>query len=119
MTDHCWIRCCAGFLALMAITLMPQTARALADKDLTDATDLNSSQSILIQRALIIDGSGSSGKIGDLRIQGDRIVDIGKLVSREGETTVDAEGLVLAPGFIDTHSHHDMELSRLRVWQQL
>src|SRR4029077_2476396 len=42
---------------------------------------------------------------GALRIRGNRIVSIGKLSPSAGERTLDAHGLVLAPGFIDIHNH--------------
>jgi N-acyl-D-amino-acid deacylase len=63
--------------------------------------------SILISNANVIDGSGSSAYRAAVRIEGDRIVAVGTLTRREGETVVDANGLTLAPGFIDTHSHAD------------
>ena len=42
-----------------------------------------------------------------VRIQDDRILEVGLLEPEEGEPVVDGQGLTLAPGFIDTHSHHD------------
>ena len=54
------------------------------------------------------------GRDREVRIDGDRIIEIGDFVPLEGETTVDAGGLVLAPGFIDTHSHHDEHLDEYR-----
>ncbi len=68
------------------------------------------SASILIRHATIIDGTGAPRRSGDVRIAGDRIVAIGALAPGNGETVVDARGLVLAPGFIDTHSHHERSL---------
>src|SRR6187455_115437 len=50
----------------------------------------------------------------DVRISGDRIVRVGQFTPASGETVVDAEGLALAPGFIDTHSHHDRGLDAAR-----
>jgi N-acyl-D-amino-acid deacylase len=64
----------------------------------------------LIRNARIVDGTGSSAYSADLRIKADRIAAIGALAPRRGETVVDASGLVLAPGFIDTHSHHERGL---------
>ncbi|MCH8116688.1 MAG: D-aminoacylase [Proteobacteria bacterium] len=66
--------------------------------------------STLIENALVIDGTGSSGVVTNVRIDGDRIAEIGALTPRPGETVIDATGLVLAPGFIDSHSHHDGDL---------
>lgn len=68
------------------------------------------SQTTLIRDALVVDGTGSPGRVSSVRIDGDRVEAVGALEPRPGERTVDASGLVLAPGFIDTHSHHDRGL---------
>jgi N-acyl-D-amino-acid deacylase len=68
------------------------------------------STSSLIRGAVIIDGTGAPRYAGDVRIVGDRIAEVGSLTPRVGESIIDARGLVLAPGFIDTHSHHDRDL---------
>ena len=47
---------------------------------------------------------------GAVRLRGDRIAEVGDCARPPGETVVDAHGLVLAPGFIDTHSHADRGL---------
>ena len=60
----------------------------------------------LILDALIVDGSGAAPRKGALRIEGDRIAAIGDLAPVGGDQVIHAQGLVLAPGFIDTHSHH-------------
>ncbi|MGH7621501.1 MAG: D-aminoacylase, partial [Gemmatimonadaceae bacterium] len=61
----------------------------------------------LIVDARVIDGTGSPSRVTSVRIIGDRIADIGDLHQRQGETVVIGTGLVLAPGFIDDHSHAD------------
>ncbi|HXU29603.1 MAG TPA: D-aminoacylase [Thermoanaerobaculia bacterium] len=58
-----------------------------------------------IINARLIDGTGAPGRPGSLRIVGDRIAAVGDVASLPGEEVFDAKGLVLAPGFIDTHSH--------------
>lgn len=63
--------------------------------------------STLIANASIVDGTGSPARTGAVRIDGDRIVELGELEPKRGETVVDAGGRVLAPGFIDVHSHHE------------
>ncbi len=63
--------------------------------------------SILIQGGTVIDGSGTAGVRQDVRISGDRIVQVGRLRAWAGEKVVKAAGLVVCPGFIDAHSHAD------------
>lgn len=61
----------------------------------------------LITGALLHDGTGAPGRWAAVRIDGARIVAVGNLKPRKGDTVIDGRGLVLAPGFIDGHSHHD------------
>lgn len=69
-------------------------------------------QTLLIQNATIIDGTESDRFIGAVRILDDRIVEIGTLTPKASDSIIDGTGLVLAPGFIDTHSHHDWDTLR-------
>jgi N-acyl-D-amino-acid deacylase len=70
--------------------------------------------STLILNASIVDGTGAPARAGAVRIDGDRIVEIGALEPKRGEAVVDAKGLALAPGFIDVHSHHEEGLFEMR-----
>ncbi len=79
---------------------------ACAPGDSTPATTI-------IVNARVIDGSGDQSRDVNVRIEGDRIAAVGDLVPAAGDTVVDADGLVLAPGFIDVHSHHDSRLFEL------
>jgi N-acyl-D-amino-acid deacylase len=65
---------------------------------------------LLITNAQIIDGTGKAAFRGDVAIRGDRIVGIGELPHVRAIQTVDATGLVVAPGFIDVHTHADEDL---------
>jgi len=65
---------------------------------------------LVIKNATVIDGSGSEGVILDVGIEGDRIVSIAPDINAESAETLDATGLVLAPGFIDVHSHDDFHV---------
>ncbi len=67
-------------------------------------------ETFLITNVTLIDGTGASPKKANLRIVDNRISDIGDLKPFNGETVVDGKGHVLAPGFIDSHSHHDRDL---------
>ncbi len=56
---------------------------------------------------MVLDGSGSPARPAAVRIVDDRIAAVGALTAAPGDSVVDAHGLVLSPGFIDDHSHHD------------
>lgn len=66
---------------------------------------------MLLQGALIVDGSGAPGWRGDLLIEGERIAALGAALAVDAAVPRrDCAGLVLAPGFIDAHSHDDAAL---------
>jgi amidohydrolase/N-acyl-D-amino-acid deacylase len=69
---------------------------------------------LLIRNALILDGSGRPGRLADLAVVAGKIAAIADLSSAlsRANTVVDATGLVLAPGFIDVHTHDDLEVLR-------
>jgi N-acyl-D-aspartate/D-glutamate deacylase len=60
---------------------------------------------LLIRGGLVIDGTGSAGRAGDVAIRDGVVVDPGSDTS--ASRVVDADGLVVAPGFIDLHTHYD------------
>jgi N-acyl-D-amino-acid deacylase len=62
-----------------------------------------------IQGASVVDGTGSPARIANVSIANGRVAAIGGN-AQSGDSIVDARGLVLAPGFIDSHSHHDRGL---------
>lgn len=65
------------------------------------------SRPITITNVSIIDGTGANTISGALRIIGDTIADVGSEVeAAPGDSVIDGRGMVIAPGFIDTHSHH-------------
>lgn len=81
---------------------------------LTQACMAPEPTSTLVVGATIYDGTGADALDAALRFDGDRIVSVGDLVPLPGETVIEANGLVLAPGFIDTHSHHDSDIDAFR-----
>jgi N-acyl-D-amino-acid deacylase len=67
-------------------------------------------KSIVIRNAVVVDGTGAAARQVDVRLVGSKIAEVGRLTPAAGEQAIDAGGLTLAPGFIDTHSHHDRGL---------
>jgi N-acyl-D-amino-acid deacylase len=67
---------------------------------------------ILIRNARVLDGSGAAPELADLAISGDQICEVGPALAYQGADTIDADGLVLAPGFIDVHTHDDTAVIR-------
>src|SRR5262245_25612251 len=65
---------------------------------------------LLIKNGRIIDGSGMPVFRGDVAVQHGKIVAIGKLRDSAART-IDADGLVVAPGFIDNHCHYDAQVT--------
>lgn len=65
---------------------------------------------LLIVNASIYDGSGSAARRGDIGIRGDRIAAIGRLQREGGAMVIDAQGLAVTPGFVDVHTHTDLQL---------
>ncbi len=68
---------------------------------------INDNSYIVIKNGLVADGTGAPLKRCDLEINGDKIVNIGIIEPREGAIVVDATDQIVAPGFIDIHSHSD------------
>lgn len=71
------------------------------------APDVPEPTGVVIVNARVIDGSGGPSRDVNVRVVGARIANVGNFEPSAEDTLVDANGLVLAPGFIDTHSHHD------------
>ena len=65
---------------------------------------------LLIRNGRIVDGSGMPAFCGDVAVKAGKIADIGKL-SGPAERTIDADGRVVAPGFIDNHCHYDAQVT--------
>jgi N-acyl-D-amino-acid deacylase len=68
------------------------------------------SYDILIRGGLVIDGSGTPGEIADVAVSDGRIAAVGRSLSTGAARTIDAEGLAVAPGFIDIKTHSDFTL---------
>ena len=93
--------CC--FLVFISVVNFSIGAKA------SPVSELNS-KDILIKNVFIINGLGDLRKEGFVRISGEKIKSVGNLEETPGDIVIDGNGLILAPGFIDTHSHHDKDL---------
>ena len=65
---------------------------------------------LVIRGATIVDGTGGPRRIGDVAIDGQFISAVG-IVDGEGRREIDASGLVLAPGWVDIHTHYDGQVT--------
>ena len=61
----------------------------------------------LIQQGNIIDGTGSSAFVGDILLEDDRILEVGRNLHAKDTVCISAEGQVIAPAFVDIHRHMD------------
>jgi N-acyl-D-aspartate/D-glutamate deacylase len=99
---------CALHTLIFALSLMGQAQqgapRLAHQKTETDVYDL------LVRNGRIVDGTGNPWFYGDVAIRGDRIAVVGRALLGDAIREIDARGLVVAPGFIDMHSHSDFLL---------
>jgi N-acyl-D-amino-acid deacylase len=65
---------------------------------------------ILIRGGRVVDGTGAPAYPADVAVEGGRIAAIGSNLTGEAKRTIEAEGRVVAPGFIDPHTHFDVQL---------
>jgi N-acyl-D-aspartate/D-glutamate deacylase len=89
---------------VLASLLLPCAVAALPAQPKTRAYDL------VIRNGKIVDGTGNPWHHGDIAVKGDKIVAMARTLPGKGEREIDARGLVVAPGFIDIHSHSDFVL---------
>jgi N-acyl-D-amino-acid deacylase len=96
---------CRATVLLSCLLLIGSSVRAQSNK----ATAANQFD-VIIKNGRIIDGSGNPWYRADIGVRGDRIAEIGRLSSATAGRVIDASGLVVAPGFIDTLGQSEMAL---------
>lgn len=82
-------------LAIVALLVMLPAADAPVPAD------------VVIRGGMVYDGAGKPGAVGDVAVRGDRIVAVGSIQVAGKPKVIDAAGLIVAPGFIDLHTHCD------------
>src|SRR5680860_286884 len=65
---------------------------------------------LVIRAGTVIDGTGTTERVADVGISGDRIAEIAEPATLRGLRTIDADGLVVTPGFVDIHTHYDAQI---------
>jgi N-acyl-D-aspartate/D-glutamate deacylase len=76
----------------------------------TPASGQEAPYDLVFRGGRIVDGTGNPWYRGDLAVRGDRIVALGRVPAGPARREINARGLVVAPGFIDIHSHSDYTL---------
>ena len=61
---------------------------------------------LVIRRGMLVDGNGGAPRQADVAVSGGTVAEVGQ-VSGRGEREIDADGLVVGPGFVDIHTHYD------------
>ncbi len=92
---------CTGWVLMARIMIMVALLLGLAGHPLTaqDAFD------VIIRNGRVLDGTGNDWFRADVALRGDRIAAVGDLADARAPMEIDATGLFVAPGFIDTHTH--------------
>ena len=65
---------------------------------------------VLIRGGQVLDGAGNPWFEADVGVAGDRIAAVGRLADEPAARVIDADGLVVCPGFVDMHTHSDLQL---------
>jgi N-acyl-D-aspartate/D-glutamate deacylase len=70
---------------------------------------MSADHDLVVRGGLVVDGTGAPGLRGDVAVDGDRVVAVGEVEGR-GRRELEADGMVVAPGFVDAHTHMDAQL---------
>jgi N-acyl-D-amino-acid deacylase len=66
---------------------------------------------LLLTGGLVVDGTGVPGRHADVAVADGRVVAVGRLAGASAARTIDADGLVVAPGVVDAHTHYDPQIT--------
>lgn len=107
------MRCPSGLSAAVLATVMLASSGCRGVDDLAITTPAEPTEvDTIIAGGMVFDGTGAMGRSIDIAILDDRIVYVGEDADARfrARNTIDAVGLVVAPGFIDPHTHADADL---------
>ncbi len=65
---------------------------------------------LVVRGGTVVDGTGAPKRQADIAIDGDRIAEVGRITASAREE-IDADGLIVAPGFVDVHTHYDGQVT--------
>ena len=102
---RCHASCFLGFVGVACVLVL-----AAASPGRSIVTAQAPRYDLLIRNGTVVDGTGSPGVRADVAVAGDTIVALAPGVTAASRRTIDAQGLVVAPGFIDMHTHSDSAL---------
>ena len=91
----------SGFPHILVLYLLFVTTTLIAE---------DAAYELVLRNGKIVDGTGNPWYLGDVAIRGDRIAAVGRVEAIPAQREIDVTGLVIAPGFIDIHSHSDFLL---------
>jgi N-acyl-D-aspartate/D-glutamate deacylase len=91
--------------ALLCLIIVSALSQSAAPTPLQEAPF-----DLVIRNGKVVDGTGNPWYHGDVAVRGDRIAALGRVPAGQARREIDARGLVVAPGFIDIHSHSDFLL---------
>ena len=62
---------------------------------------------LLIRNGTVVDGTGEAARTADVAVKDGLIVEVADTIEGEAAETIDAEGKLVTPGFVDIHTHYD------------
>ena len=66
---------------------------------------------IVIKNGTVVDGTGVAPVVGDVAIRDGLIIEVGGRITQAARRTIDADGALVTPGWIDVHTHYDGQVS--------
>jgi N-acyl-D-amino-acid deacylase len=98
---------------VLALLLVPTITLAASSRPTSIPTTkptIDPNHALIVRNGKIIDGAGNAWFYGDILIRGGTIAAIGKIGPQNHVEEIDATGMVVAPGFIDVHTHVDSDI---------